>query len=673
MATTPLPPISKEFQGSTAFTHGDTLVVSTGEIMRRWVWNGYGLVTVDIENVPGNVIFSNKQQRVKCDWNLWNSDTIVTKATIVSMTAAINNDEGFTNQHLEVVTHLKYESLKLELQHIIWVFPNSPGIRTQLKLKALPGFDVRQIALPDTFKKSWGSTQPVAGARAEFLPLNFKTRNSRRYWGYYNDPGNRHNQSMDMLREEVMRGFPLFQEEFVDWASGIGIEYDAGSICVVKESNKCVNQQGHYTGSFFAGPQGLASTGLGLLPGEITSDRFRECWANWTVVYEGGNDNMQLAVKRFDRARYPFFPERDLNILSNTWGPANPLGDQFTREDFLLKEIPALANLGVEVMQIDDGWQRSKAGASARDFRPVYTQGWTNIKQLCDKNGLKLGLWVSIRNAELSDLKNNLDELGYISWKADFDHLASRMDFEERNQKYREVMKYAWMKTQFTLCPEYDDPRYGWYYAKEYGSIFFQNVQEGLPEHLTMVPYHVLRQHWLMTKYFNSNKLQVMLQNPKRTNPELSDAFMHSHSYCFAMGLPFIPVFFQSAQLLDDGGKNEIRELISLYKKHRLKIAESFTFPIGDMPSNDSWTGFEMIDPQMEGGYLLVFREINNQQKSRVLQIKFLEDKTVMFEDLFSGKIIHQEIDHNGMALLTIDKPASFLFLKFRVISSKGK
>ena len=161
-------------------------------------------------------------------------------------------------------------------------------------------------------------------------------------------------------------------------------------------------------------------------------------------------------------------------------------------------------------------------------------------------------------------MKKNLDELGFISWKADFDHLANRSDYETRAKKYRDVMKHAWMKTQFTLCPEYDDPRYGWYYFKEYGSIYFQNIQESLPAHLTMVPYQVLRQHWLMSKYFNSNKLQVLLQNPKRANPERSDAPLHSHSYCFAMGMPFIPCFFQSGQYLDEQGKDDRRKASKL-------------------------------------------------------------------------------------------------------------
>ena len=221
-----------------------------------------------------------------------------------------------------------------------------------------------------------------------------------------------------------------------------------------------------------------------------------------------------------------------------------------------------------------------------------------------------------------------------MSWKIDFDHLNNRAAFENRFNNIREIMKTSWMKTQFSFCPEYADPRYGWYYAKEYGSIYFQNIQEALPEHLIMVPYHVLRQHWLMAKYFNSNKLQVLLQNPKRVDDRYRDAPLHSHDYCFAMGLPFIPVFFQSAQFLDEEGRKELKNLISIYKNNRDKMFECYTFPIGEIPSNSSWSGFQMIDDNMNEGFIILFREMYNTEIVKELRLKFLAGKTLQFTDL---------------------------------------
>ena len=686
-----LPLISCKYGKAQVYTIGDSIFVKTGEVERKWVWTGKGLVTQYVKNMTTGQVYSNSQKLIKCDWNLQNTgiekdkkdgeqnltgcdwnwtkyDSSPASAKLISLTASVNNDDGFTNKYVEVVTQLRYESLNIEVQHVIWVYPDAPGVRTQLRIKALSGFEPENFPKADTITKYYVSNQPIPGGRAEFLPVDFSVKNKRIYWGYYNDPGNRHDQSMDMLREETVNGYPLFQIESNNWASGIGIDNEGNGICVIKESPKTVNQQGHNTGSYFSGSNGLFSTGLGLLPKEISTDKFKECWANWTIVYSGENDGMQLAIKRFDRARYPAFAERDLFILGNTWGPGDPLGNKFTEESFILKEIPALANIGADVLQIDDGWERGGSLQDANGFLPKYKNGWKDIKAEADRNNLKLGLWVAVRNARTVDLKSNLDQLGFITWKADFDHLASHQDFEDRIAKYREVMKHAWMKTQFTLCPEYDNLRYGWYFAKEYGSIYFQNIQEALPEHLTMVPYHVLRQHWLMSKYFNSNKLQVMLQNPKRTNRDRSDAYLHSHSYCFAMGLPFIPVFFQSAQFLDDQGKQELKQLISVYKKYREDMFKCYAFPVGDVPSNDNWSGFQMVDEKLNKGYILLFRELHNREVKKEINLKFLANRTIILTNLETGKVTQQLVKSDGTTSFSLKDPATYLYLQYSVI-----
>jgi hypothetical protein len=657
----------------------DEFTVLTGRLGRTWRWTGKGLVTVGLGDVADDKasgtlrvprLAAHGVCRIHspahaCDWDLPGLLNDRSDAELVSVTVRTDDDDRFTGKHLEVVSTVRYPKEKLQVQHIIWAFPDAPGLRTQLRVKALPGFNAkRQTAGNDRVYKSYGGTLVAPGARIDYLPLDFSAPNSRRYWGYYNDPGNRHDQSKDMLEERVARGFPIFQPETIDWASGEAVEYGDRGVIVVKESPKCVNQQAHLTGGFFSGPQGLAVTGWGLAADEIVPERYRDCWATWTIAYSGGNDGMQLALKQFDAARYPVVPQRDMFILANTWGPANPGGAQFTAEDFVLKEIPALAELGVDVLQIDDGWQKSGGGPDASGFLPKYSQGLQRIKAAADRHGLRLGLWLAIRNANLADLKKDLDELGFITWKCDFDHLASRTDYEARTAKYRAVMKYS-PRTQFTLCPEYDDPRYGWYFAKEYGSIYFQNIQEGLPPHLTMVPYQVLRQHWLMAKYFPANKLQVMLQNPKRTRKDLSDAYQHGHGYCFAMGLPFVPEFFQSAQFLDEEGRKELKALIKLYKEHREDIFTSCTFPIGDLPDNASWSGFQMASTRHNGGYLLLFRELHNEQRQRAVRLMFLAGKTIELEDLQNGEKRRVRVPADGNVEFTIQRPADYRFYKY--------
>ncbi|HVM47132.1 MAG TPA: hypothetical protein VMU04_03850 [Candidatus Acidoferrum sp.] len=662
-----LPVVNARLGSARVTTHDGLLEVTTGKVARRWKWTGAGLVTVSLRDEQSGKEWAKSQPARASDWDLPGAIGDDTPGQLLSLTANTDDDQGFTSKHLEVLTTVRYPDARLEIQHLIWVYPGATGIRTQLRARALTGFSHKGLPDKEGVRKDSGHTIAVPSARADYLPLDFAVKNQRRYWGYFNDPGNRHDQSRDMLREEVITGFPIFLDEDEDWASGVSVEYGDGGagVCVVKESPKCVNQPGHYTGSFYAGPPGLAVTGWGLTPSEILTNRFRDCWATWSIVFGGGNDGLQLALKEFDRTRYPVFPQRDLFLMANTWGPANPGGAQFTTEKFVLDEIPALADLGVEVLQIDDGWQKSGGGPGASNFLPNYTNGWRDIKAQADRYHLRLGLWVSIRNARAEDLEQDLDELGCVTWKVDFDHLASRTDYESREATYRQLMKHAWMKTQFCLCPEYEDPRYGWYYDKQFGSIYFQNVQESLPAHLTMVPYQVLRQHWLMARYFNANKLQVMLQNPKRANPSRSDAPLYSHAYCFAMGLPFVPVFFQSAQFLDAPGHDELQRFIRLYKQHREAIFSSYTFPIGDKPDNANWSGFQTYSPDRTTDYLLLFRELHNQQPQRALRLMFLSNQTATLTNLETGENRTVQVPADGTLPFEIPQAAGYRFLQY--------
>ena len=665
---------------SARFENGQ-LTVCTGAVERKWQWTGSGLQTISLRDASTGREYAVAGTGGN-DWELPGVLSPHAGGSLVKVTARTSDDDGFTGKFIEVVATVSYLSDHLQMQYVVWAFPGAPGLRTQLRLKALDGFDptAKQKADPKDKPPSvsfadrpyidCGGAKLAPGARVELLPLDFSVANSRRYWGYYNDPGNRASASTPMLEEKVIKGWPVFQNEVITWASGESVDFGGAGVIVVKESAKAVNQPAHLTGAFFSSPKGLAVTGPGVEMTEIVPDRFRECWATWAIVYSGGDDGMQKALKQFDAARYPVFPKRDLFILSNTWGPAAPIGTKFAAQDHVLREISEGAKLGIDVVQIDDGWQKSGGGSGARSFLPKYENGWAGIKAAADHAGVRMGLWVAIRNADLADLKKDIDELGFIAWKADFDHLASRGDYESRISKFREVMKYAPEKTQFSLCPEYEAPRYGWYYAREYGSIFFQNIQEGLPAHLTFVPFQVLHQHWFMAKYFPANKLQVMLQNPKRTRKDFSDASLHSHAYCFAMGLPFVPCFFQSSAFLDEAGKKELTALISAYKTSREDIFTATTYPIGDEPCNGAWTGFQMVSNRRNGGHLLLFRELHNQEPQHAVQLKFLAGKSLLLTNLMSGEHSTITVNKEGNAEFQINDPADFRLLRYEVVST---
>ncbi len=175
----------------------------------------------------------------------------------------------------------------------------------------------------------------------------------------------------------------------------------------------------------------------------------------------------------------------------------------------------------------------------------------------------------------------------------------------------------------------------------------------------------MLREAWELARYVNLNKFQLPIQNVQRVNREKSDAYRHGHSYAVALGLAGIPVFFQSTYLYDDKARDEIRDLLALYKQHREAMFTSYVFPIGDEPSNASWAGFQWVHPHRATGYLLLFRELHNQEPEKRIALRFLAGTTIRVTDLRSQQERMIDVDDDGYGCFSLDRPADFLFGRY--------
>ena len=128
------------------------------------------------------------------------------------------------------------------------------------------------------------------------------------------------------------------------------------------------------------------------------------------LAYSGGEVGRLRALRDFHRSLWPYRPGRDGVLLSNPWGDGNR--DSRINESFLLKEIDAAADIGVEVVQIDDGWQKGRSANSSQSKGKGVWNGywaadpefWTpdpvrfprGLKPLTDAAGsraLSIGLW----------------------------------------------------------------------------------------------------------------------------------------------------------------------------------------------------------------------------------------------------------------------------------------
>ncbi len=630
------------------------LVVGTGRVERTWCWTGDGFGGSNLRDLVTGAEWQGEPP-AQADWCLpgWRDGNPA--AELVSLTACEGTDEGFTSPHLAVLAETVYAEAKLRLRFTVWAYPGAPGLRTQLAVLALPGY---------------AGVAARATGRVERIPCSL-TGTNRRLIGYYNDTQNRNDTHLDLLEEAVIPGWDGVPE-FHRWPSVVGVETArtaSGGFALVQESHKCVNQKGHDTGLFRVTKDSLELDGWGLLPQEIQPETWYAAWAAWLVTYGPGEFAAAEGLKAFDRLRYPVDPARDIYILANTWGSTMPGPDakNAARETNVLVEIDTQAELGIDYQQVDDGWQGDQYQRFVPD--PVrYPEGWRNIVAHAAAKGVGLGLWAAGQPISLDDLKAAYDAAGFRQYKLDFVHFRNHAQIRELVDKVRAFVLHTGHRVRINWDVTENEPRFGYFFGREYGSIYLENRKDRCPEWVVYQPHTVLRDLWQVAHYLNLNRFQASVQNIDRVDPAYSDGPAHSHAYCVAITLMATPLFFAETHHYRPAARAEIRALLAVYKEHRAAVYSGMVQPIGSKPDNRSWTGFQCLLPDGESGYLTVFREIGNPETTATLALHRMANEKLVFTDLCSGEAWQTQTDAQGRVAFTIPTAPRFRFLRYERI-----
>ncbi len=512
-------------------------------------------------------------------------------------------------------------------------------------------------------------------ARVDFLPLVSKGV-VRRYLGYFNDMQNRNRPDTPVLREQVEAG-SVEGEESVGWANMVSIEDGDAGVVVLKESHKCANQSGVDTGAFLLDDAGLHNTGAGRPLHADTSD-FQWCWASWCIVYDGGDLGRQLAIKAFDRARYPVDLKTDMHMFSVLWYDSSEDRGRWHRggnwQDEVLRDMAANAELGIDCVIIDDGWYHGKDRKQWRgSWRPhpePWPSGWAPAVQKKRQLGLELGLWGIAQHISAEDMLWNWRQLGMIIFKLDFAGLDTRRELDEMIDKSRAFVAGADHTANVLWDNTENAPRFGYYWLRETGVLHSMNRKHLQPAKVTYIPWITLRDIWLLGKYQNLNQILLTTCIPSRVNPDASDARRHGADYAMATTLMGIPQIQASVRDYSSDEKRQLQRLIPVYKQHREAIFTSYVVPIGDEPSNRSWTGFQALRPDRDDGRLLIFRELHNDQPEATLKLEGVAGRTLTITDLLSGRSRDVTASASGEVMFEIPEAPGFLFLSYEIKSS---
>lgn len=514
--------------------------------------------------------------------------------------------------------------------------------------------------------------------RVEQLPLT-GTWPHRRAFGLMQ--GIKTNSNRPILREEDISG----PEARVDWANGLVFQSQDRGIVLVKESNKHTalsDNDDLATGGFEINAKGVSVSGSGFRRSDLRSDRFTSCWATWIVPYAGDQWEGNLALKQFDRFRYPIDPERDIYVMANTWGTEDkrPPCLHAAREENVLEELDSVADLGIDVLQIDDGWQTPQwtTAKSAQEVQlgkgaleefgdyPVYPEGWANVRKKAEELGVTLGLWAAW-TAPTDALQSNYDQANFKYFKLDFANLNTKQRFDNLKQKARDVIKHS----DFTARVNWDvtetAPRMGYFAGREYGNVYLENRKTlTVRDPVMYVPHKVLADAWHLAKYVNLNKFQVTVQNVENVREGApTDATLHSHDYAVGIALMSSPIFFQETRYYKPAARERIRDILSTYKEHRHDMYDGYVFPIGNEPNNNNWSGFQNHQPTSGNGYLTIFRERLNKSPTGKFRLRFVQGEKLTFSNLLTGEQSSLTVGPNGGVEFKIPQAPGFLFLKY--------
>lgn len=645
---------------------GTVLTARTGRITRRWNWTGRGFLTSAIAVEGGREWRLSGRDPRDADWLLPVCEGINPEGRIESVRAEVDDDDGFTSKHVAFTAEMTYPEAKLALRFGVWAFPGAPGLRIGLHIRALDGYHwdarVHRIEISEATRRVSRLSQ--GHQRQDILPMAFKgTR--RRMFGYHSETQQRNDPFLDLMLEAVDEQ-PVTHPSVCMWANALCVEDDAWGIGLLKESHKCVNRYGHDGGAFLCLPgRGVESHGWGILPQEIDLE-WRPAWATWCIVYPAGDRSRQTAFKQFDRIRYPLGP-RDIYVQANTWGSSQGFLEhrEAASERNVLREIDSCADLGIDVLQIDDGWQ----GNDYNRWSPApdrYPDGWSRVRVHARSKGVCLGLWLAAMPPTLEDLERNAREGGFVSYKLDFAHLNGRQKIDELMRKVRAFIKGQDHAVRVNWDLTEVEPRYGYFFGREYGAIYLENRKPVWPRTTTYRPATVLRDLWQIAHYCNLLKFQGSVQNIDMCDPLYTDAAAYSHAYCTAITLMSSPLFFCETHFYDDAARAQIRPLLAAYKKVREDLFRGLIHPLGEKPDGSRWTGFECALPEGDRGYLTVFREARNPASSHAFTLTHLAGQTLELKDLLTGETYTRTVSADGHLILSMDAPASFRFLAWR-------
>ena len=391
----------------------------------------------------------------------------------------------------------------------------------------------------------------------------------------------------------------------------------------------------------------------------------RDVSGRWLKVYETGYPYVKLpyrggaagrtkALQDWQRSVRPYVSGRDGLFLSNTWGDRNR--DTRINEAFLLGEVKAAAELGVEVVQVDDGWQSGKSmnsafangkgvwngyWAASPDFwvpdPKRFPHGLAAVTKAAAEKGVRFGLWFGPDSSnDAANWERDADwllklhrECGVDYYKLDSMKTTGAQSLARQKSLFDKVLKESEGKIVIDMDVT-AEKRPGYFGMMSAGPLFVENRYS---DYKTYWPHLTLRALWSLAEVIDPVRLRMEVLNPLRNRDTYGDDPLAPAAYpaetLFAIVMPASPLGWFEVQNLDPATVAAWKPLVAAWKRERDAMASCNVIPVGARPDGLSWTGF-VFTPREKGkpGYGLFFRELDHERRFDFDFRRYLPDAT---------------------------------------------
>jgi alpha-galactosidase len=402
------------------------------------------------------------------------------------------------------------------------------------------------------------------------------------------------------------------------------------------------------------------------------------------LSYEGGRPGRIAALQQFQRQLRVPDESRDGKLISNTWGDRSK--DGRISEAFMRKELDAAQKLGIDVVQLDDGWQKGVSGNSVTpggvwigfwdrdphfwDPHPTrFPNGLMPLAQDAHHRGLKLGLWFAPDSSndfanwqrDANAMLNLHREHGVDNFKIDGVKMYTPAGERNLGRFVDAVLEGSGGKVVFDLDVT-AAVRPGYFGLIRAGNVFVENRYT---DWLRYFPHATLRNLWQLAQHVDPVRLRMEFLNHTRNanlygDDPLAPARYRS-DYLFASVMFASPLGWFEVSNLPNDYIDHVAPLIAMWKEHRAALHGGTIIPIGDAPDGTRWTGFASRGSD-GGGYLLIFRELNDQSEVTI-EVPFTGEKLTVTLLAGAGEVA---VSH-GRALVRIRESKQFVWVRLSV------